>query len=109
MRTLPLSAPHFHLHFAIRAIEFYGIIEKVDENLLQAQLIADDLQIVQLLAQQSHAWTLRRRFHRAQRGLDRGPDRNRLRLTRQRRGGFQLGKRQQIGSDVTSAAWPAPG
>lgn len=47
-----IVAAHFHLHLAVRPIKLYGIVEKVDENLLQAQLVADDLQIVQSFTQQ---------------------------------------------------------
>src|ERR1700722_20837982 len=42
--NLAVIAAHFHLHFAIRAIELYRVIQQIDEDLLQTQLITDHFQ-----------------------------------------------------------------
>ena len=69
MLTLPLLRSHFHLHFAVGAIELDGVVQEVDENLFQPQFMADDLQVVQFFAEQTHALHPRGGFHGAQGGF----------------------------------------
>ena len=55
----------FYSNFAVGAIEFDRVIQQVDENLFQLEFFAQYLNVVQFVAQQTHAAHPRTGFHGA--------------------------------------------